>query len=185
MGGFVYGPLSWGEPSLTHGSCVAKKKLEEETDKRRIVDFARDVSEYLVEMALKMEKDEKEQQETDQVIVSVESSETTLSSLTGISNDHKHTREYLSGKKNPATTRTGKRKASQARCMWCSRIDGLTCKTQLRCIQCGVGFCAEKSGRRCCANHVCNDGPPAKQPQQRKKQSRRCTIVAFDENENA
>ena len=162
-----------------------KAKLEEETNKRRIVDFARDVSECLVEMALKMEEEEKQQQETDPVIVSVESSETTLSSLTGISNDHKHMREYLSNKKNPATTQTGERKALQARCMWCSCIDGLTRKTQLRCIQCGVGFCAEKSGRKCWANHVCNDGPPAKPPQQRKKRSRRCTIVAVDENENA
>ena len=75
-----------------------KAKPEEETNKRRIVDFSGDVSECLVEMALKMEEEEKQQQETDPIILSVESSKTTLSSLTGNSNDHNHTRKYLSNK---------------------------------------------------------------------------------------
>ena len=66
--------------------------------------------------------------------------------------------------------------------MWCSCIGVLICKVQLCWIQCGVGLCTEKSGRKCWAKHVCNNSPPPKPPQQWKKRSRTCTIVMVCEN---
>ena len=154
-----------------------------EQEKRQIVKFAGDLSESLLEMAGDMEAAEEAMEEAQTnagAVVTVESSDSTLSSLTGHTNDHKHTKEFLTYKGSKSATRSGRKVASQARCLWCSRTEGKQCKTQVRCVQCGVGFCDAKSGRKCWANHVLNDGPPPKQPQQRNKRSCVCQVVTGD-----
>ena len=45
-------------------------------------------------------------------------------------------------------------------CVWCYRVDGIERKTTMRCIECGVGFCAPQTGSKCWENHVRNEGPP-------------------------
>ena len=56
----------------------------------------------------------------------------------------------------------------QIRCVWCSRVHGVMRKTSLKCVECGVGFCSERTGRKCWLMHVDNHGPP---PAKRLKQS--------------
>ena len=48
----------------------------------------------------------------------------------------------------------------QVRCVWCSRVENIVSKTTIICKECGVGFCSNKTGRKCWALHVLNDGPP-------------------------
>ena len=48
----------------------------------------------------------------------------------------------------------------QILCVWCSRVEGVLRKTVIKCKECGVGFCNEKTGRQCWTNHVKNGGPP-------------------------
>lgn len=50
----------------------------------------------------------------------------------------------------------------QIRCVWCSRVHGLIRKTSLKCAECGLGFCSERTGRKCWLMHTENHGPPAK-----------------------
>ena len=146
-------------------------------DKRQIVEFAGDLSESLFEMAMEMEAAGDAAPSNQTVVVTVEISESMLRSLTGNSNNHKHTKEYLAYTGSKSTTRSGQRVASQAHYLWCSRTLGKTRKTQVRCVQCGVEFCNAKTGQKCWQNHVLNNGLPPKPQQRRKKRSRVCQVV--------
>jgi hypothetical protein len=55
---------------------------------------------------------------------------------------------------------------SQIRCLWCSRVNGKDKKTTLKCLECGVGFCKDQTGRMCWSLHVALNGPP-KQPKRK------------------
>ena len=167
--------------TVTDTWCLRTDKSKRENKEEHqswIVEFAGNLSELLVKIAMEMERAQ-EGEEDHSAIVNVESTESTVSLLTnGTSNEHKHKQEYLSYQKSQPLQRNGKKAPSQARCMWCSRVKGIVRKTQLQCVQCGVGFFAEKSGRKFWSLHVCNNGPPPKPQPQRSKRSKTSNIVS-------
>lgn len=83
--------------------------------------------------------------------------------------DKYHTKAYLH-KQCPLVDGTGaplkmpqkiKKNAKQARCIWCSRVDGIDHRSRLICVECGYGFCDFKTtNRNCWALHVRHNGPP-------------------------
>ena len=157
-----------------------KKYNPDENERRRIVGFAGDVSESLLEMAEELERSDALEivaTPLESVCPEVGSIFSPVSSLSACSNDHKHTKVWLTARSN--NTRGATKKApTQSRCMWCSRTEGKTSKTMLKCLQCDVGFCASKTGRKCWQKHVDNDGPPPKPVTQRRKRSRTTEIVS-------
>jgi hypothetical protein len=52
------------------------------------------------------------------------------------------------------------RYTAQVRCVWCARVKGKEKKTTLKCLECGVGFCKDDTGRMCWSLHVAANGPP-------------------------
>ena len=50
-------------------------------------------------------------------------------------------------------------------------FDLITRKTTMRCIECGVGFCAPQTGRKCWENHVRNEGSPDSKRQKNSDES--------------
>ena len=149
----------------------SRNDAEGNDEKRKIVAFAGDVSESLLDIAAKLEK---ESPEPNVCMEEIQPSlQSPVSSMTGKSNEHRHTKVWLSAKKGQG----GRKTPSQARCMWCSRTEGKTSKTILKCLQCDVGFCPGKTGRKCWQYHVENDGPPPKPVTKRRKRGRTCEIV--------
>ena len=65
-----------------------------------------------------------------------------------------HTREFMKNK--------------QSRCIWCSRVLLTERKTTMKCIECGFGFCRDRTGRNCWSLHVALGGVP-QQPKRGKK----------------
>ena len=152
-------------------------------NRRRLVEFSADLSESLLDLSRNYESSQRRPLDNINVCPEVTSTESSISSITYSSNKEKHKRVYLTDKNSKSTAQTrGKMLASQARCMWCSRINNKICKTQLMCQQCGVGFC-DRSDRQCWRLHVINDGPPTKPKQKRRSQKRYRTsdIVSFAE----
>ena len=149
------------------------KGMEEEgSNNRKIVVFAGDVAESLIDMAEELEREAARPPPELALCVQVPvATNSPVSSLTGCSNEHRHTKVWLSGNR-------GRNTLSQSRCMWCSRTENRTSKTKLKCLECDVGFCAEKTGRKCWKNHVMNDGPPPKPITKRRKRGRMIDIVS-------
>ena len=82
----------------------------------------------------------------------------------------KHTPKYYIRKKGTRTRSETSSGGKQARCVWCSRVEGKkNVKTQLTCEECGTGFCNPKSGRDCWNKHVAHGGPLIRPPRKRTK----------------
>ena len=164
---------------------AADFEKESGTRKRKIVAFAGDLSESLLDMSERLEAEEKgNDNETEQQNILCRevggARGSPTSSLTSCSNERRHERVFLTYKISKSAATRGKKIPVQARCMWCSRTEGKTCKTQLKCRQCGFGFCAERSGRKCWRLHVINDGPPEKKvTKPSKKRSRTNNVVSM------
>ena len=80
--------------------------------------------------------------------------------------DKFHTRAYLPSSSNEridARPPQLQQRGRQVRCVWCSRVNGLTKYTKLVCVECGTGFCNnETTGRKCWVLHVRNNGAPCR-----------------------
>ena len=77
-------------------------------------------------------------------VVSLNTSSSSVSSITVNQGIQGHTREYLKNKR-------------QVRCIWCSRVDLVEKKTTMKCLECGYGFCRQGA---CWSHHVAMGGVP-------------------------
>ena len=76
--------------------------------------------------------------------VSLNTSTSSVSSITVHQVVQGHTREYLKNKR-------------QVRCIWCNRVDLVEKKTTMKCVECGYGFCRQGA---CWSHHVAMGGVP-------------------------
>ena len=148
-------------------------------NRERIVDFSSDVSESLLDMATTLQREDggfsdEDSNGVSEAIVTIESGETCVSSVTDEFH-HAHTEIYLCQAVQPLRP-NGRRLPTQARCMWCARVEKIVRKTRLKCKQCDVGFCKKETGRKCWDRHVANDGPPRKGCEERPHKKRRTTL---------
>ena len=79
-----------------------------------------------------------------------------ISSVNGV--QQTHTKEIIKG---------------QLRCVWCSRVNLMQSKTQMRCKECGKGFCRDNTGRGCWSHHVALGGCPQAPPKGTKRKLKR------------
>ena len=144
------------------------------------------VSEFANELAWSLLEKGKSFAPTPTCIISSSSNDDSISKLTGATegSEGTHTHHYLPRSKHddsPLSKRSRRyKKATQARCMWCSRVHSNTnVKTQLICIECDAGFCNERSGRPCWKNHVAFGGVP-KSPTKRRRHDALSSTISVD-----
>lgn len=108
-------------------------------EKRQIVESAGELAETLLDMAYEFEE---EANATPSIISFAGSRDPVSSTTTSIdstvsspfTNKGMHTREHLSYTCRPVDCRTGVKRPLQARCIWCSCIEGKERKIQLCCL---------------------------------------------------
>ena len=96
--------------------------------------------------------------------VSLNTSSSSVSSMTMHQVIQGHTREYLKNKR-------------QVRCIWCSRVNLIEKKTTMKCLECGFGFCRQGS---CWSHHVAMGGiprAPKKGTKRRKVKDAICEVI--------
>lgn len=91
-------------------------------------------------------------------------SSTTVSSLSIVKPCNSHTKVLL-------------KKGKQLRCLWCSCVNLVECKSTLKCLECRKGFCCDKNnGLSCWSHHVALGGISAA-PKHGTKKMKLCDVL--------
>ena len=117
-----------------------------------LLDFADCLALELCKEADTLEKEESRVSRSGLVVNTTYSLEedTHISSLSSPKGCSHHTMEFLT--------------SGQLRCCWCSRVHLVERKTTMKCKECKVGFCRDRSGRNCWSHHVALGGVPKQPP---------------------
>ena len=117
-----------------------------------LLDFADCLALELCKEAEALEKEESIVSRSGLVVSTTYSleEETHISSLSSPKDCSHHTMEFLT--------------SGQLQCCWCSRVHLVERKTTMRCKECKVGFCRDRSGRNCWSHHVALGGLPKQPP---------------------
>ena len=155
-----------------------KQKMFNDDEKTRISEFANELAWSL------LQKGKSFTPTPTCIIANNNSTDDSISKLTNAteSSEGSHSQLFLMRtRKDDYYVRSRRyKKASQARCMWCSRVHGNTnVKTQLICVECDAGFCNERSGRPCWRNHIVYGGVP-ESPSKKRRHDRFSSAISVD-----
>ena len=135
-------------------------RVGSEPDTKKLVAFADQLAASIMKKAKSMEPSQEIAVRPQDDVSGISN----ISSRVGV-----HTELYLrrwakEGTCTSTSTRANQHVGTQARCVWCSRVNGRkNVKTQLKCVECKFGFCSPSTGRDCWKKHIEYGGVPPRE----------------------